>query len=117
MSLLFRILPLAALLGGWAAWRPAPEAIPAVDPAWTSQGFAKNLRSAADSAEAELRRAPEIASADICVRSTEEHAPLSVEASIAWASPASKERCEALLSAVKSHFDSFARVDVVARTR
>ncbi|HEU4333049.1 MAG TPA: hypothetical protein VFT32_01020 [Candidatus Eisenbacteria bacterium] len=117
MSLLIRILPLAALLGAGVASGRRAEAPTIVDPAWTSSGFARNLRSAADRAEEELRRAPEIARAEIRVRSTEDHAPLEVEASIDWTSPASKERCEALLSAVKSHFDSFARVEVVARTR
>jgi len=119
MSLLFKLLPLAALLGAWVASGSRAEAPAIVDPAWTSSGFAQNLRSAADRAEAELRRAPEIARAVISVRSTEDHAPLEVEASIDWTSPdpVSEERRTALLSAVKSHFDSFARVEVVARTR
>lgn len=119
MSLLFRILPVAALLGAWAVSGHRVEVPAIVDPAWTSRGFAQDLRSAADRAEEELRQAPEIARAEIRVRSTEDHAPLEVEASIDWTSPhpVSEERRNALLSAVKSHFDSFARVEVVARTR
>lgn len=119
MSILLKLLPLAALLGAWVASGKRAEAPTIVDPAWTSREFAQDLRSAADRAEQELRRAPEIARAEIRVRSTEDHAPLEVEASIDWTSPnpVSEERRNALLSAVKSHFDSFARVEVVARNR
>lgn len=118
MSQIARLLPLAALLGAWVAAAPKveePRAPGAVDRAWTSRGFAEQLQAAADRAGAELREAPEVAWADVAVRSIDDHAPLQVEASIEWSSAVPAERQEALLSAVRSWFESFAIVEVVTK--
>jgi len=123
VNTLFKTTPLVAILG--AAIALADPASPTggradarrvVDGSWTSRGFAERLRSAADRARSELREAPEVAWADVVVRSDEDHAPLRVEASIRWARGAElvpAERKEALLSTVRSWFESFACVDVV----
>ena len=115
MSLLLRLVPLAAVLGAWASLTERPEPKRDADPAWTSRGFAASLRSAADQAQAELREAPEVAWAEISVKSIDDHAPLRVEASIDWAAEPGAARKEALLAAVRSLFDSFARVEVVTK--
>lgn len=116
MNALLRILPLAALLGAWVSIAERPVTKRDVDPAWTSKGFAKNLEVAAEKARTALREAPEVAWAEISVRSIDDHAPLRVEASIDWAAEVVADaRKEALLAAVRSHFDSFACVDVVAK--
>jgi hypothetical protein len=89
-----------------------------VDDSWTSRGFAERLKSAAESARAELRKAPEVESADIRVRSAGEHEPLKVEASVAWTAGAESipaERRAELLSKVRAWFDSFACVEVVTK--
>ncbi len=116
MNALLRILPLAALLGAWVSLAERPASTRDADPAWTSQGFAKDLQSAAERAAAELREAPEVAWAEISVLSIDDHAPLTVEASIDWAAePAAAARIEALLAAVRSQFESFACVEVVKK--
>jgi hypothetical protein len=109
VSHFLRTFPVAALLGAWVAFAPAEP----LDPAWTSTGFAASLQSAAGDAQAELREAPEVARARISVRSVADYAPLRVEAAIDWKSEVSDDRKDALLAAVRSRFDSFARVDVV----
>ena len=116
MNALLRILPLAALLGAWASLADRPASKPDIDPAWSSKGFAKSLEDAAEKARTALREAPEVAWAEISVRSIDDHAPLRVEASIDWAAEkVADARKEALLAAVRSQFDSFACVDVVAK--
>jgi hypothetical protein len=47
------------------------------------------------------------------VTSPDDHAPLRVEASVAWTAPVPDHRKESLRSAVRARFDDFARVDVV----
>ena len=116
MSALLRVLPIAALLGAWVSVAERPATKQDLDPAWTSKGFARSLEAAAEKARMALREAPEVAWAEISVRSIDDHAPLRVEASIDWAAEAVADaRKEVLLAAVRSHFDSFARVDVVAK--
>ena len=116
MSALFRTLPVIALLGAWVSMAERPVSKRDVDPAWTSRGFAKSLEAAAEKARTALRETPEVAWAEISVRSIDDHAPLRVEASIDWAAEAVADaRKEALLAVVRSHFDSFACVDVVAK--
>jgi hypothetical protein len=109
VSQLLRTFPVAALLGAWVALAPTEP----VDPAWTSKGFASSLQSAAGEAQAELRGAPEVARVEISVRSIDDDAPLRVEAAIDWKSPVTAGRKDELLAAVRSRFESFARVDVV----
>lgn len=116
MNALLRILPLAALLGAWVSLADRPASKRDADAAWSSKGFAKSLQDATEKARAALREAPEVAWAEISVRSIDDHAPLRVEASIDWAAEkVADARKEALLAAVRSHFDSFACVDVVAK--
>ena len=109
MSALLKSAPLAALLGAWIATRGPVE--PEV--AWTSNGFAEQLRTAADDARIELLRAPEVARAGVTVTSPDDHAPLRVEASVEWSSEVREDRKESLRSAVLARFDDFARVEVV----
>jgi hypothetical protein len=117
--MLLRMIPCAAVLAALVSMAQPPKKAtrpdfkPAEDAAWTSRGFAEQLQSAAERARTELREAPEIAWADVRVRSIDDHAPLRVEASVAWSSPIRLERKEALLSALRSRFESFACVDVV----
>lgn len=114
-------IPLVAILGIALVSPSARRDEPAgrrviVDDAWTSRGFAERLKSAAESARTELRKAPEVESADVRVRSVGEHEPLRVEASIAWtAGSIPTERRTELLSRVRSWFDSFACVEVVTK--
>lgn len=116
MSALFRILPLAALVGAWVSFAERPAPTRDSDPAWTSKGFAKGLESAAERAAAELRESPEVAWAEVTVRSIDDHAPLRVEALIDWAAESvAAARKEALLAVVRSRFDAFARVEVVTK--
>lgn len=113
MNLLLRMIPCAAVLAALVSVAKPPGKVHVADAAWTSRGFAQQLQSAAERARTELREAPEIAWADVRVRSIDDHAPLRVEASVAWSSPIRLDRKEALISAVRSRFESFACVDVV----
>lgn len=122
MSARLGLLPLAAILGAAAvAGLPSARSAPRVttgfvDAEWTTRGFEDRLRSAAEGARAQLLGAPEIAWAEVRVRSVDDHAPLRVEADVAWARGAervSADRKAVLLASLRSWFDAFADVDVV----
>ena len=112
MNALLKSAPVAVLLGAWIAVADSPhEPLEAI---WKSNGFAIQLQSAAGEAQAELLRAPEVARAGVTVTSPDDHAPLRVEACVAWAAmPVADDRKELLRSAVLARFDDFARVEVV----
>jgi hypothetical protein len=112
MSLPLRILGFAGAFAACVAAAEAPERAPVED--FSNCAFARELRSAAERARSGLCEAPEVAWADVRVRSIDDHEPLRVEASVAWNSdPASTERKRALVSSVRSEFESFACVEVV----
>jgi hypothetical protein len=111
VNALLKSAPVAALLGAWIAVADLPPE--PLEATWTSNGFARALDSAAGEARADLLRAPEIARAGVTVTSPDDHAPLRVEATVAWTAPVPDHRKESLRSAVRARFDDFARVDVV----
>jgi hypothetical protein len=112
MSPLPRTLCFAGVIAAIVAFAKAPERAPVE--AFSNRAFADRLKSAADRATSGLREAPEVAWADIRVRSIDEHEPLRVEASVSWTSnPVPAERKQALMSRIRSQFDSFACVEVV----
>ena len=110
MSLALRLIPLAAIL---AAFSPRGSVAPLEESTWTSSGFRASLEQAAEQARRQLVDAPEIDWADVRVRSEDEHAPLTVEASVTWSGPVTDRRRDSLRSLVQSRFDSFACVEVV----
>ena len=112
MSHMTRTLGFAGVFAAVLAFAAAPG--PAPVEAFSNRAFAARLQSAAERATSGLREAPEVAWADVRVRSIDEHEPLRVEASVAWTSnPVPSERKQALLSSIRSQFDSFACVEVV----
>ena len=102
-----RLIPVALVLAALAPRRSEPV----VERSWTASGFRESLFRAAEEAQAELVAAPDIDSAEVRVRSEEDHAPLKVEVNLSGR--VSESRKDSLKSLVKSRFDSFACVEVV----
>ncbi len=119
MRLGIAVIPMLAGLAAAAAVPGAPWHRPkeetSLPTGWRSTEFARRLDIAGDRARRELLESPEIAWADVVVRSTEDHAPLRVEARFECrpgSAAMSPDRLKALMADVEAWFTDFASVKV-----
>ena len=111
MNAFLKAVPLAALIGAWGWSAEIPER--PLEPAWMARDFSARLEAEAARAAVELRSEPDLAAAEVRVRSVDDHGPLQVEVEMEPTDRLSASRQESLLAGVRARFESFAVVRVI----